>query len=75
VHGLADSPFSFIDVANHLADKGYLVRAVLLPGHGSKVGDLMLPSLADWQNVVAHHSELLKQRVEKVCLGRLRSGR
>lgn len=74
VHGLADSPFSFIDVANHLADKGYLVRAVLLPGHGSKVGDLMLPSLADWQNVVAHHSELLKQRVEKVWLGGYSTG-
>lgn len=42
VHGLGDSPYSFMDVAQHLAAQGYLVRAILLPGHGSKVGDLIL---------------------------------
>jgi len=74
VHGLADSPFSFIDIAKHLAQQGYLVRTVLLPGHGSKVGDLILPTLADWQGVVAHHKQLLKQDVDKVWLGGYSTG-
>lgn len=74
VHGLGDSPYSFIDVAQHLASKGYLVRTVLLPGHGSKVGDLMLPTLEDWQNVVRHHVALLKQQSNKLWLGGYSTG-
>ena len=74
VHGLGDSPFSFIDVAQHLAKQGYLVRSILLPGHGSKVGDLMLPSLEDWQNVVHHHTQLLKEQTEEVWLGGYSTG-
>ncbi len=74
VHGLGDSPYSFIDIARYLADKGYLVRTILLPGHGSKVGDLMLPSEADWQTVVHHHSQLLQQSATKVWLGGYSTG-
>nr|WP_254052589.1 alpha/beta fold hydrolase [Aliivibrio sp. EL58] len=74
VHGLGDSPFSFIDVAQHLAEQGYLVRSILLPGHGSKVGDLMLPSLEDWQNVVHHHTQLLKEQTGEVWLGGYSTG-
>ena len=74
VHGLGDSPFSFTDVAQHLADQGYLVRSILLPGHGSKVADLMLPNLEDWQNVVHHHTQLLKEQTEEVWLGGYSTG-
>lgn len=74
VHGLGDSPFSFIDVAQHLAKQGYLVRSILLPGHGSKVADLMLPSLEDWQNVVHHHTQLLKAQTDEVWLGGYSTG-
>tara|TARA_R110001583_G_scaffold308_1_gene2806 strand:- start:25 stop:1188 length:1164 start_codon:yes stop_codon:yes gene_type:complete len=74
VHGLGDSPYSFMDVAQHLAAQGYLVRAILLPGHGSKVGDLMLPTLEDWQNVVSHHIALLKPKTKKLWLGGYSTG-
>jgi len=74
VHGLGDSPHSFMDVAQHLAKQGYLVRTVLLPGHGSKVGDLMLPTLEDWQNVVSHHIKLLKPKSNKLWLGGYSTG-
>lgn len=74
VHGLGDSPYSFIDIAQHLSSQGYLVRAVLLPGHGSKVGDLMLPTLEDWQNVVRHHIILLKEKSNKLWLGGYSTG-
>ena len=74
VHGLGDSPYSFMDVAQHLSAQGYLVRTVLLPGHGSKVGDLMLPTLEDWQNVVSHHIALLKPKTNKLWLGGYSTG-
>jgi len=74
VHGLGDSPYSFIDIAEHLASQGYLVRTVLLPGHGSKSGDLMLPSLQDWQGVVHHHIDLLKNRSNRLWVGGYSTG-
>ena len=74
VHGLGDSPYSYIDIAQHLVSQGYLVRTVLLPGHGSKSGDLMLPSLEDWQKVVNHHIGLLKPKVNKLWLGGYSTG-
>ena len=74
VHGLGDSPYSFIDIAEHLVSQGYRVRTVLLPGHGSKAGDLMLPTLADWQRVVTHHIQLLKPKSDKLWLGGYSTG-
>ena len=74
VHGLGDSPYSFKDIATHLAEQGYLVRTVLLPGHGSRVGDLMQPNLEDWQGVVAHHTQLLEQEYDSVWLGGYSTG-
>jgi alpha-beta hydrolase superfamily lysophospholipase len=74
VHGLGDSPYSFADVATHLSQQGYLVRTILLPGHASKVGDLQLPTLEDWQGVVHHHIELLKKDTDSVWLGGYSTG-
>ncbi|UPQ89608.1 alpha/beta hydrolase [Vibrio sinaloensis] len=74
VHGLGDSPYSFIDIATHLAKQGYLVRTILLPGHGSKVGDLQLPTFADWQGIVKHHIQLLKQDTDSIWLGGYSTG-
>ena len=34
IHGFTDSPYNFHDIANRLAERGFLVRAVVLPGHG-----------------------------------------
>src|SRR5579862_8196736 len=38
IHGLLDSPFCVKDIANQLHAEGILVRAVLLPGHGTVPG-------------------------------------
>ncbi|MFC5079441.1 Thermostable monoacylglycerol lipase [Vibrio thalassae] len=74
VHGLGDSPYSFHDIAAHLVEQGYLVRAVLLPGHGSKAGDLLLPSFADWENLVSHHAQLLLNDYPNIWLGGYSTG-
>ena len=74
VHGLGDSPYSFIDIAPLLAEQGFLVRVILLPGHGSKPADLMSVEVADWINTVEHHTQLLKSEVDEVWLGGFSTG-
>jgi len=41
VHGLSDSAFSMRDVAKEVSKGCYIARTVLLPGHGTKPGDLL----------------------------------
>ncbi|MGF1776265.1 alpha/beta hydrolase [Vibrio nomapromontoriensis] len=74
VHGLGDSPYSFVDIAPYLAKQGYLVHVMLLPGHGSRPADLMNPSYEDWTTAVAHQVALLRQDVDSVWLGGFSTG-
>ena len=74
VHGLGDSPLSFVDVGQELAEKGFLVRTALLPGHGTRPGDMINADHKDWQSLVARQVELLKNDVEDVYLGGFSTG-
>jgi len=74
VHGLGDSPGCFADVAQALARQGFLVRAMLLPGHGSRPADLMLPDIDDWRTAVGHQVRLLEAEVDEVWLGGFSTG-
>ena len=74
VHGLGDSPWSFIDIADSLANKGWLVRTVLLPGHGTRPADLIDVDVDDWQALVARQAALMKQEVPDVYLGGFSTG-
>ena len=74
VHGLGDSPFSFVDIADDLASRGYLVRTILLPGHGTKPGDMLEVQHEEWEQMVAKQTELLKRDVDEVYLGGFSTG-
>lgn len=74
IHGLGDSPGSFIDITPELTRQGFLVRTVLLPGHGTKPSDLLKVSVDDWRRVVAEQAELLSQDVSEVYLGGFSTG-
>lgn len=74
VHGLGDSPYSFVDIASSLQKDGFYVQTLLLPGHGSKPADLNLPSYTDWQVFVDHYVNLLKQDFDHVWLGGYSTG-
>lgn len=74
VHGLGDSPYSFIDLAPRLAQQGFMVRTVLLPGHGSNPQDLITVSIADWQRVVHEQTRLLQRDAGTVYLGGFSTG-
>ena len=48
VHGLTDSPFQTRDVARFLNSRCFLVRAILLTGHGTVPGDLLSVDYGAW---------------------------
>ncbi|MGR4069786.1 lysophospholipase [Halomonas sp. LR3S48] len=74
VHGLGASPWYFSDIATAMADDGWLVRSILLPGHGTRPADLMLPDSEDWEKTVAHHANLLAAEVDELWLGGFSTG-
>lgn len=74
VHGLGDSPWSFNDIAPQLAKQGYLVRTLLLPGHGTQPKDMLDVTLAQWQQVVRDQAQVLRQEVPEVYLGGFSTG-
>lgn len=75
VHGLGDSPWSFIDIAPVLAEQGFLVRTVLLPGHGTTPIDMLNVSAEQWQAVVYKQAKQLELDVSgPVYLGGFSTG-
>jgi esterase/lipase len=52
IHDLGDTPYVMRDLGERLARACYLVRAVLLPGHGGVPGDLLTVNYRDWQDAV-----------------------
>ena len=74
VHGLGDSPYFFRDVAQALCNEGIRVRTILLPGHGSKPGDMLSVSYEQWQNETNHHIRLFSREVENMYIGGFSTG-
>ncbi len=52
-HGLTDSPYFMRHLANFFAEQGFLVLAILLPGHGTQPGDLLDVDWREWAKAVA----------------------
>ncbi len=52
IHGLNDTPFSMWDLGHRFAERCYLVRGILLPGHGTVPGDLLNIGLPEWREAV-----------------------
>jgi esterase/lipase len=74
VHGLGDSPFFFRDVAAALCAEGIYVRTILLPGHGTKPGDMLSVSYEQWQTETNFHIELFSREVEDLYVGGFSTG-
>ena len=56
IHGLTDSPYLLRNIAVSLHQRYpcALIRAVLLPGHGTVVGDTLDMKKEDWQRIVRY---------------------
>lgn len=65
-HGLTDSPFAMRDMAEFFRRRGFHVLAMLLPGHGTRPGDLLHVSWRDWVRAHRHLTDLLAQRFDSI---------
>ncbi|MDH1262454.1 alpha/beta fold hydrolase [Pseudomonas sp. GD03944] len=74
VHGLGDSPWSFSDLGPSLARQGFLVRTLLLPGHGSKPADLLDTRIEQWRQLLREQAAVLAREVPNVYLGGFSTG-
>ena len=48
IHGLGETPYAMRDLGARFAADCYLVRAILLPGHGTVPGDLLAVGAGEW---------------------------
>lgn len=74
IHGLGDSPWTFSDIGPALAEDGYIARAVLLPGHGSKPEDMLDVTYEDWQRVADQQVRDLLRETDTVFVGGFSTG-
>ena len=54
VHGRSDTAISMRGLALSMSEHCYIARTVLLPGHGTRPGDLLSIRLADWTDTVQY---------------------
>ena len=74
VHGLGDSPYFCRELAATLCEKGLRVRVMLLPGHGSKPGDMLSVSYEQWQAETDFQLEQFASTVEQLYVGGFSTG-
>ncbi len=68
IHGLLDCPFTYREISSHLQQQDYLLRAILLPGHGTRPSDLLHVTYQEWLQAVRYGIESLKNEVEHLYL-------
>ena len=69
LHGLSDMPLAMRDLADAFAARCFLVRVMLLPGHGTRAGDLLDVTRGDWLAATRFGLETLKEAVDEVFVG------
>lgn len=68
IHGLFDSPFYVRDLGDYFLNRGFFVKAPLLPGHGTSPGDLLNISYNEWVKAVEFGLKSLANDVDEIYL-------
>ena len=68
-HGLNDSTYVWADISKSLSARGFDVRAVLLPGHGSHPDQMLDISYKSWLKAARQHFQLWYQDQTPIYLG------
>lgn len=74
VHGLTDSPYLMGYLARHLQQRCFLVQVLLLPGHGTRPGDLLEVTWREWARAFSFGVNTLRPRVDELYLGGFSTG-
>lgn len=73
-HGLTDSPYFMRSLAKFFQKNCFRVMAVLLPGHGTRPGDLLDVSWQEWAMAEAYGTDRLATEVDEVYLAGFSTG-
>lgn len=73
-HGLSDSPYFMHHLAEFFQASGFRVFVILLPGHGTRPGDLLHVNWHEWAKAVAYGINRLAEEVDQVYLGGYSAG-
>src|SRR5712692_10080507 len=71
VHGLTDTPFLMRDVGDavsRMAGRCFLIRSILLPGHGTAPGDLLNVTFTQWQAAFSYGVRSFRDAVSQLHL-------
>jgi esterase/lipase len=74
IHGLTDSPFLMRDVGRHFQKRCFLVRAILLPGHGTVPGDLLDTTYEEWVAATRYGIDSFEHRVDDLYVAGFSTG-
>jgi len=69
IHGLSDSPYSVRHLGDFLSQQCLYVVSILLPGHGTRPGDLLDVQWQDWDRAVDYGIQLVRRRADEIWLG------
>lgn len=74
IHGLTDSPYFMRPLAEFYAQNDFRVMAILLPGHGTRPGDLLDVRWQEWAKAVAYGADRLAEEVDELYLAGFSAG-
>ena len=74
IHGLGETPYAMRALGERFAAACFLVRAILLPGHGTVPGDLLEVGHADWVEATRAGAQSFAGLTERLYLVGFASG-
>ncbi len=74
LHGLISSPYELRTIAKHLNDHCFNVIAPLLPGHGTRPGDMLEVSRNDWRDAVEYAIDELSKDSNEIYIFGISTG-
>ncbi|HQR02951.1 MAG: alpha/beta fold hydrolase [Proteobacteria bacterium] len=74
IHGLTDSPYLCTALGRHFRDRGFRVMAPLLPGHGTRPGDLLDVRWQEWSAAVAFSADCMAREADEIHLAGISTG-
>lgn len=74
IHGTTSSPYSLKFLAEYLAKRGFSVYVPLVPGHGTKISDLLKTNEKIWYSGIEEEFLKFRKDVKKIFVGGLCTG-
>lgn len=73
-HGLTDSPYTMRAIADFFRGECFFVQVLLLPGHGTRPGDLLDVTWEEWVKAYSFGVRTLKENADEIYLAGFSTG-